>query len=70
MKSSNKILKGMGTAKRGKPRLGSFSVPFRISKGSSPAGGSVLVHLSPEIRSLVKEAVARYDGDLRRLARH
>lgn len=70
MKSPKKILKGKGGTKLGKRRVGSFSVAFRISKGASPARESLLVRLRPEIRSLVKKTVTRYDADLRRLAKH
>lgn len=70
MKSPKKILTGMGATKRGRRRLRSFSVAFRMSKGVPPARERLLVPLRPEIRNLVKETVARYDEDLRRLARH
>lgn len=70
MKKLSKNRRSTAGMKRVGPRVRDFYCAFRTSKGPSSAGGTVLNRLSPKLRSLVKEIVARYDEDLRRLARH
>ncbi|MBI3002864.1 MAG: hypothetical protein HYY54_04440 [candidate division NC10 bacterium] len=43
---------------------------FRSREDSPASGNTILGSLSPELRSLVREIVTRYDEDLRQLARH
>lgn len=70
MKRLEKTPKGTAATKRFKTSAARMGAALRITKSSPRAGARLLNRLRPEFRSLVKETVARYDEDLRRLARH
>lgn len=70
MKRLEKTSKGTAAMKRFRTSAARLGAAFRITKSSPRAGDRLLNRLRPEIRSLVEETVARYDEDLRRLARH
>ncbi len=70
MSRPKRMLKGVGANRRGSSRVGAYSVAFKTSKSSPRGRQSMLLRLDPEIRTLVRKTVARYDEELRRLARH